>query len=70
MRTITVTLPDGTTATRTTKRDYTHVVAALKQNGEWCALAWAGSLPNAQKALKAAAPCLAFARVEIVAVNP
>lgn len=68
MRTITVTLPDGTTATRTTKRAYTHVIAAMEPNGRWCALAWSGSLSNAQKAAKTW-PCK-FSKVEIVAVNP
>lgn len=43
-RTLSVTLPDGTTATRTTARTYSHVVCAeLRLNGEvtltapkWC----------------------------------
>ena len=42
-RTLTCPLPDGTVATRTTARTYTHVFAIHNAEG-WGALAWAGRL--------------------------
>lgn len=47
---LSVTLPDGTIATRTTARTYTHVIANQHyQTGDWFVSTWCGSLKLAQK---------------------
>ncbi len=48
-RTLTATMPDGTTEKRITARNYTHVVAVERESG-WCAVSWASRLELAQKA--------------------
>lgn len=53
-RTLTATLPDGKTVTRTTARTYSHVVArrltyADGTTSGWCAHGWCGRLDLAAK---------------------
>lgn len=43
-RTLTCTLPDGTVATRTTARTYSHVLAVTDDGVEWGVISWAGRL--------------------------
>lgn len=49
--TLTVTLPDGTVATRTTARTYTHAVIT-SADGYWGVIAWCGRYDLAQKQLE------------------
>lgn len=47
---LSVTLPDGTVATRRTARSYTHVLAVLNTEGVWVAYNWCGREDLAVKA--------------------
>lgn len=48
-QTLTATLPDGRTVTRTTARPYTHVVVGHDGDGDWGAFGWCGSHDLAMK---------------------
>lgn len=74
-RRLTATLPDGTQATRTTHREYTHVVAVLRESDHrwdgrhtgWGVWSWAGRADLADKAAREAAK--AYATVQVVEVD-
>lgn len=53
MNTYTVTFPDGTTETKTTKRTLTHAIAIQRTDGTWKALGWSGSPAAAAKMAEA-----------------
>lgn len=57
--TLTVTLPDGTIARRSTDRPYTHV-AAYKRDGAWRAATWHEGERNADNGLRQLAKLAAY----------
>lgn len=53
MTTYTVTFPDSTTETKTTKRTLTHAISIQRADGTWKALGWSGSEAAAAKMAEA-----------------
>lgn len=48
-QTLTVTLPDGSKAQRTTNHNYTHVIVVMSVSGQWKAWSWSASEVTAAK---------------------
>lgn len=67
-RTLKVALPDGTTATRRTARDYTHVLASSSDGETWGAFSWHGSHKLALRAMEHRSSCWPEAQFRIVAI--
>lgn len=68
-RKLTARLPDGTWATRTTHRTYTHVVAVQDEAG-WGAIAWAGTQLLAERRANEVRRVARVARWQDVRVLP
>jgi hypothetical protein len=68
MKTLTCTLPDGSTATRTTKHAYTHVCAVHDHRG-WGALSWHKNETAARKNLAGSWGRIFYPTHKIVAVD-
>ena len=67
---ITVTLPDGTIAKRTTNRTYTHaIVVQDRDNDTWGAISYCGNLVLAHKALAQYQAKSWYKNAQIVPVN-
>jgi hypothetical protein len=54
METNTITLPNGNTITKTSKRKYTHAVVIGFTNGNWAVGAWSSSEQGAHRAISQA----------------
>ena len=65
--TLTVTLPNGTTATKKTKVSYQYVIAAQSPSGNWFDARWCRNLANAQKAADTIWPTYAKQIIKVAA---